>query len=70
MTTTTIQISKVSKYWSLIKENGICAAIFNHRTHILFFKEYCRPDYGNLPVNSFFELGIDAFYDKLEKIEA
>lgn len=63
-------MKKVSKYWTLIETSGIAAALFNSRTHIMFYNYYHRPtNWSGLPVNSFVELSIDEFYDKLEKIE-
>jgi hypothetical protein len=61
-------MKKISKYWTLIEENGVPAALFNHRTHRLIYNWVRRPDWSGLPVNSFIELGTDSFYNKLEKI--
>ena len=61
-------MKKISKYWTIIESSGISAALFNSRTHVLFYNFYHRPDYGNLPVNSFIELNQDEFYNKLERI--
>lgn len=61
-------MKKISKYFTLIEEGGVPAALFNSMTHVLYFNWVRRPDYGNLPVNSFIELSTDRFYDKLENI--
>lgn len=63
-------MKRISKYWTLIETSGIAAALFNSRTHILFYNYYHRPDWAGLAVNSFVELTQDGFYDKLEKIQA
>lgn len=65
-----IENVKISKFWTLVKENGVCAALFNHRTHILYYNFSHRPDWDGLAVNSFVELDTDNFYNKIEKIEA
>ena len=62
-------MKKVSKYWTLIEENGAAAALFNHRSHVLYFNYTWRPETGSLPINSSVELSQDDFYNKLEKIE-
>lgn len=64
-------MKKISKYWTLVLENGVAAALFNHRTHIIYYN-FCRRPLGanDLPVNEFKELSIDSFYNKLEKIES
>lgn len=61
-------MKRISKYWTLIEENGAAAALFNSRTHVLYYNWVRRPDYGKLPANSFVELSVDEFYDKLAKI--
>lgn len=59
---------KISKYWTLIEKDGIAAALFNHRTHILFYNWVHRPEWSDLAVGEFIELDTDSFYNKLEKI--
>lgn len=61
--------TKLSKNWTLIEAKGIAAALFNAKSHTIFYNWVYRPDYGNLSVNSFVELSTDEFYNKLEKIK-
>lgn len=61
-------MKRISKYWVLIEEDGAAAALFNSRTHVLYYNWIRRPDYGDLRVNSFVELTVDDFFDKLENI--
>jgi len=63
----------ISKYYTLIESDfGVAAALFNHRTHHIFFKY--GYDFSNTPLNevnynSASELGIDEFYDKLVNLQ-
>lgn len=68
------KITKISRYFSLVEsDNGGPQAIFNHRTHTLYFNldqwDLNDIDYGDLPVNQFYKLDTDRFYDLLERIE-
>jgi len=62
---------KVSKYYTLIERLGAPIALYNHRSHHVYFN-YCWTfsdiTQTNLPYNSASELSIDKFYDKLEKL--
>ena len=67
-------ITKISRYFSLVEsDKDHPQAIFSHRTHVLFINwdqwDLNDIDYGDLPVNQFYKLDTDAFYDLWEKIE-
>lgn len=67
-------ITKISRYFSLVKsDKDNPQAIFNHHTHVLYIHwdqwDLKDIDYGDLPVNGFYKLDTDQFYDLLEKIE-
>lgn len=62
-------MARISKYWTLIFDNECAGALFNSRTHILYYNHYHRPSWESLPVNAFVELDTDEFYDKVDKIQ-
>jgi hypothetical protein len=62
-------MEKISKYWILVLDNECAGALFNTRTHVVYYNHWHRPSLGNLPVNSFQELDTDDFYDKLDKLQ-
>jgi len=61
---------KISKFYTVIEREGAPIALYNHRTHHVYFiyaYGFCDISGTNLPYNSASELSIDDFYDKLEK---
>lgn len=63
---------KISKGYTLLENDGTAVALYSHRMHHIFFKEFhdfSTVDTGYLPWNSASEMSIDSFYDKLEKYE-